>query len=115
MVLATMRGLFRSFIIRRGANPDRMARSIPSIHRSVKDFGRLRQRPGAQCLGEKFRGDFVVSQSRRMGSIVFHAICFLVWHLINSLGREKAFRFDPFPYALLRLVVSMESIFLCSF
>jgi uncharacterized membrane protein len=68
----------------------------------------------ARSMGEKF-GDFVVSRSGRMGFIVFHAVWFTVWLLMNSLGRERAFRFDPFPYPLLTLVVSLESIFLSLF
>jgi len=45
---------------------------------------------------------------------VFHAVWFIAWMLINTgaLGIQP---FDPFPYGLLTLVVSLEAIFLTIF
>jgi len=45
---------------------------------------------------------------------VFHAVWFVAWMLINTgaLGIQP---FDPFPYGLLTLVVSLEAIFLTIF
>src|SRR3954465_4622037 len=61
-----------------------MARSIPSIHKSVKEISEIETDAlRARSLGEKF-GDFVVSRSGRMGFIVFHA----VW-LFVSLRHHK--------------------------
>jgi uncharacterized membrane protein len=50
-----------------------------------------------------------------MWFIVFHIVWFTFWILINSLGKSKAYKFDPFPYELLTLTVSLESIFLSLF
>jgi uncharacterized membrane protein len=46
--------------------------------------------------------------------LVFHAVWFIAWMLINTgaLGIQP---FDPFPYGLLTLVVSLEAIFLTIF
>lgn len=92
-----------------------MARSIPSIRKSVKEICEIEAEAlRARSFGERF-GDFVVNQSGRMAFIVFHAIWFAVWLLLNSLGTGKSLRFDPLPYPLLTLVVSLESIFLSLF
>jgi len=49
------------------------------------------------------------------GSITFlilHAIWFVVWLLLNTGGRGA---FDPYPFSLLTLTVSLEAIFLSTF
>src|SRR3984893_3847664 len=42
--------------------------------------------------------------------IVFHAIWFAAWIVLNA----TRFAFDPFPYSLLNLVVALEAVFLTS-
>ena len=51
-----------------------------------------------------------------MPFVYFHALWFTLWVLINH-GVFKAFiqPFDPFPYGLLTMVVSLEAIFLATF
>lgn len=92
-----------------------MTTSLPSIRKSVKEICEIEAEAlRARSVGERF-GDVVVSQSGRMGFIIFHVIWFLAWLLLNSLGKGKVLGFDPFPYPLLTLVVSLESIFLSLF
>jgi uncharacterized membrane protein len=92
-----------------------MSRPISSIRKSVKEICEIEAEAlRARSFGEKV-GDFVVSQSGRMGVIIFHAIWFVVWLLMNSQTTGKSLKFDPFPYPLLTLVVSLESIFLSLF
>jgi uncharacterized membrane protein len=59
-------------------------------------------------------GDAIATQAGRMWFIVIHAIWFFVWLVLNisSHGRTT---FDPFPFALLTMIVSLESIFLSLF
>jgi len=45
---------------------------------------------------------------------VFHAVWFLGWMLVNT-GLVGIRPFDPFPFGLLTLVVSLEAIFLTIF
>jgi uncharacterized membrane protein len=55
--------------------------------------------------------------SRFCGSLAFvyvHAIWFGLWIAIN-LSPIRAIRFDPFPFGLLTMVVSLEAIFLSTF
>ncbi len=49
-----------------------------------------------------------------MGFIVFHVIWFAVWLALN-LRSKGASAFDPFPFAFLTMIVSLESIFLSLF
>lgn len=44
--------------------------------------------------------------------IIAHVVWFIVWILINN---RQATAFDPFPYTLLTLAVSLEAIVLTGF
>lgn len=58
--------------------------------------------------------DWLTALGSSTGFFVFHAIAFATWLLWNSpfLGLPK---FDPFPYGLLTMIVSLEAIFLSIF
>jgi uncharacterized membrane protein len=47
--------------------------------------------------------------------LVFHVIFFAVWILVNTGHIPGAAVYDPFPYGLLTMVVSLEAIFLAIF
>src|SRR6188508_422573 len=54
--------------------------------------------------------------TRFCGSMVFvwvHVVWFGAWILFNSISASG--RFDPYPFSLLTLVVSLEAIFLSTF
>ena len=44
--------------------------------------------------------------------IVLHAVVFALWIVLNSAVATVVWAFDPFPFRLLRLVVSFEAIVL---
>lgn len=52
-----------------------------------------------------------------MPFVYFHIIWFTAWILINSttIFSDVIPQFDPFPYGLLTMVVSLEAIFLATF
>jgi uncharacterized membrane protein len=55
--------------------------------------------------------------SRVMGSLSFvaaHAVGFALWAGWNTLGPER-WQFDPYPFGLLTMVVSMEGVLVASF
>ncbi|HEY9087728.1 MAG TPA: DUF1003 domain-containing protein [Anaerolineaceae bacterium] len=58
--------------------------------------------------------DRITDFSGRMIFVYVHAAWFAVWFLLNTgwFGIEP---FDPFPYGLLTMVVSLEAIFLSTF
>jgi len=50
------------------------------------------------------------------GSMMFvyiHAVVFAIWIVVNLMQDKKGF--DPFPFGLLTLIVSLEAIFLSTF
>ena len=58
--------------------------------------------------------DRITDFSGRILFVGIHAVWFAVWFLLNSgwFGFEP---FDPFPYGLLTMIVSLEAIFLSTF
>jgi uncharacterized membrane protein len=58
--------------------------------------------------------DALTDFSGTMLFVYLHILWFIVWFLINT-GVIHLPRFDPYPYGLLTLIVSLESIFLSAF
>ena len=58
--------------------------------------------------------DAITSFSGRMVFAYVHIVWFATWILLNT-GRFGVRVFDPFPYGLLTMVVSLEAIFLSTF
>lgn len=67
-----------------------------------------RHRSGAQHRV----ADRITAFAGSMPFVYVHVLWFSAWIAVNSLG---PFAFDPFPYGLLTLVVSLEAIFLSTF
>jgi uncharacterized membrane protein len=58
--------------------------------------------------------DVIAVQAGKMWFIVAHIMWFGVWMAINMPSKGKA-TFDPYPFSLLTMIVSLESIFLSLF
>ena len=58
-------------------------------------------------------GDLIATEAGKMWFIVLHIVWFAAWMTLNLKGSR--FVFDPYPYSLLTMVVSLESIFLSLF
>jgi uncharacterized membrane protein len=60
--------------------------------------------------------DVIANFCGSMGFVWVHVFVFATWLLLNTLpGIPKHLQFDPPPYAMLTLVVSLEAIFLSTF
>jgi uncharacterized membrane protein len=55
--------------------------------------------------------DSITTFAGSMGFVGLHLLWFGAWIVINLLGP----RFDPFPFGLLTMIVSLEAIFLSTF
>lgn len=55
--------------------------------------------------------DRITAFAGSMPFVYLHVVWFTVWIVANATGA----RFDPFPYGLLTLIVSLEAIFLSTF
>ena len=90
---------------------DRRARRS---HRMRKAFGAIKAQHSGDHTKMQVIAHSLTHVASTTGFFVFHAIAFSVWLLWNSefSGLPK---FDPFPYGLLTMIVSLEAIFLSLF
>jgi uncharacterized membrane protein len=84
------------------------------IERNIRTIIDLRlQAARARGLQDRL-ADTITAFSGRMVFVYVHIVWFGVWILLNT-GRFGVPPFDPFPYGLLTMVVSLEAIFLATF
>lgn len=77
----------------------------------------MQQRTDAARSKQERIADWITMFSGSMGFVYLHAIWFAVWILLNVglLDIPYLTQFDPYPFGLLTLVVSLEAIFLSTF
>jgi len=59
--------------------------------------------------------DWITEHAGRMSFVYFHTVWFALWILANQGVFGPKYVFDPFPYGLLTMVVSLEAILLATF
>jgi uncharacterized membrane protein len=84
------------------------------IERNIRTIIHLRTKAAAERSLQGRIADAITSFSGRMIFAYVHIVWFGVWILINT-GRFGVRAFDPFPYGLLTMIVSLEAIFLSTF
>ena len=95
--------------------PTRVHDPLPGFRRgmeslaTIKDAAQRRENPTQRVA------DFFTRLSGSMAFIYFHTVWFLVW-IVWNLNLIPGLRaFDPFPFGLLTMIVSLEAIFLSTF
>lgn len=84
------------------------------IERNIRTIIHLRHKSlGERTLQDRI-ADAITSFSGRMLFAYIHIIWFSIWIVLNS-GVLGLAPFDPFPYGLLTMIVSLEAIFLATF
>lgn len=84
------------------------------VERNIRSILRLRAQ-SLQDRGLQDRlADAITYRSGRLSFVYLHAVWFGVWILANT-GWFGTRVFDPFPYGLLTMIVSLEAIFLSTF
>ena len=81
------------------------------IERNIRTIIRLRRKADDERSVHDRLADITASLSGRMAFVYVHIVWFGVWILVN-MGRGGVPAFDPFPYGLLTMIVSLEAIFL---
>ena len=81
-----------------------------NVHKIIK----LRKEAENQKSFQDHMADALTAFSGSMTFAYIHAAWFAVWVVIN-LGWTPIRKFDPFPFGLLTLIVSLEAIFLSTF
>jgi uncharacterized membrane protein len=84
------------------------------IERNISTLIRLRQQTAQQRTFQAYLADAITSFSGRMLFIYLHILWFGGWIVVNA-GWGPLRPFDPFPYGLLTMIVSLEAIFLATF
>ena len=84
------------------------------IVRNIANLSRLRQQSSQRRTLQEHLSDIITSVSGHMLFVYLHILWFGSWIVINA-GWGPLPRFDPFPYGLLTMIVSLEAIFLSTF
>ena len=84
------------------------------IERNIRTIIDLRHKAANRRNLEDRVSDIITDVSGRMIFVYFHVVWFGLWVILNTglLGFKA---FDPFPYGLLTMIVSLEAIFLSTF
>lgn len=90
------------------------ARLAKVIEQNIHTIANIRKNTRNQRNAEEKIADVITDISGRMYFVYFHAIWFAIWIVIN-LGLFGFEPFDPFPFGLLTMIVSLEAIFLSTF
>jgi uncharacterized membrane protein len=85
-----------------------------AIERYIRTIVRLRMQATRERTFQDRFADSITGFSGHMGFVYVHIVWFAAWILLNT-GRLGLRPFDPFPYGLLTMVVSLEAIFLSTF
>lgn len=84
------------------------------IENNIRTIIHLRTKASHDRSLQSRIADAITSFSGRMIFAYVHIIWFGLWILLNT-GLFGAIVFDPFPYGLLTMIVSLEAIFLSTF
>jgi uncharacterized membrane protein len=84
------------------------------VERNIRTILKLRAQAAHERRFQERLADGITSFSGRMSFVYFHALWFGAWLLLNT-GRLGIAPFDPYPYGLLTMIVSLEAIFLSTF
>jgi uncharacterized membrane protein len=76
---------------------------------------RTRKASDARLSGQSRVADAMTTFSGSMPFVYIHVVWFGAWLLCNEGVFGKGLIFDPFPFGLLTLIVSLEAIFLSTF
>ena len=84
------------------------------VERNIRTILRLRAQSALERRLEERLADGITSFSGRLAFVYLHIGWFGIWLLANT-GWFGFKPFDPYPYGLLTMIVSLEAIFLSTF
>jgi uncharacterized membrane protein len=84
------------------------------IERNIDTIAQLRRESEDARSVQEHLADLISRFSGSMPFIILHAVWFPLW-MVWNLGWLGLKPFDPFPFGLLTMVVSLEAIFLSTF
>jgi uncharacterized membrane protein len=84
------------------------------IEQNIHTIANIRKNTANKRSTEERVADVITGFSGRMYFVYFHLAWFTIWIVLN-LGLFGFEPFDPFPFGLLTMIVSLEAIFLSTF
>ena len=96
-----------------GVDPDHPPLS-DVIEHNIQNQARLRREAASARTFQERIADAITAFSGSMSFVYLHVLWFGLWVLFNT-GWFGFRPFDPFPYSLLTMIVSLEAIFLSTF
>ncbi|HSE38169.1 MAG TPA: DUF1003 domain-containing protein [Blastocatellia bacterium] len=84
------------------------------VHKNIASLVEMRQAEERKKGFQERAADLLTRFSGSMAFVYLHTIWFGIWIGLNT-GLLGSRAFDPFPFSLLTLVVSLEAIFLSTF
>jgi uncharacterized membrane protein len=84
------------------------------VERNIRTIIHLSLKAARERSLQDRSADAITAYSGRMFFVYVHIMWFGLWIVLNT-GRLGVPPFDPFPYGLLTMVVSLEAIFLATF
>lgn len=84
------------------------------IEQNIHTIVDIRHSAAKKRTNEERIADVITDFSGRMYFVYFHILWFALWIVLN-LGLFGLKPFDPFPFGLLTMIVSLEAIFLATF
>lgn len=84
------------------------------IEQNIQTIDKIRRTTSIQRTSGERLADLITDFSGHMYFAYFHVIWFAIWILVN-FGLFGFKPFDPFPFGLLTMIVSLEAIFLATF
>jgi len=89
--------------------------SLPGFRRGFENLHTLKQEALRRSTTSERLADFFTRFSGNMLFVYLHAAWFTVWVTWNTARIPGLTPFDPFPFGLLTMIVSLEAIFLSTF
>ena len=84
------------------------------VENNIRTLLRLRAQRSRERNVQDRMADGITYLSGRMSFVYFHVLWFAAWIGVNT-GQIGIKVFDPYPYGLLTMIVSLEAIFLSTF
>jgi uncharacterized membrane protein len=87
------------------------------LRRNIHAIADLQDKSGQMRSHQERTADRITGYSGSMGFVYLHIIWFSVWIILNIglINLRPLTEFDPFPFGLLTMIVSLEAIFLSTF
>ena len=87
----------------------------PSAQANISAIVRLEEEAQKQRSTADRVADGIANFVGSIPFVVIHLLWFGIWVLVNTTSMFRAWKFDPYPFQLLAMIVSLEAVLLSTF